>query len=1395
MARRKSINHVNDILGKLKDKLLMDSVDFESYIPNIIEFCESKKYLNLGAQGIKLFPLQKIILKTFYRGQRGNEKLNLTEDELNLLYKLKLDNVIEKYYSGTLFRELVLVLGRRCVSGDTIIFDAITGESKTIANWHETEAILNVWTYNEESKHFEINEASTISQGERECFRVTLDNGDYVDCTDNHPLLTPAGWKELKYLQVGDKVAQADCIPKPDDGEGLEEYEAAILGYIIGDGNCTTSRCYFTTEDKQVVEHLQECLSKLSDNMIVKYDNNDLSPYQYSLRQRDIKYKTCEKNSKSITGRDTSDLFKFLSKHGLQGKTAKHKRVPYAVFSASSRAKAAFLNAYFSCDGHFSSGNIPKIELYSVNENLLKDTQSLLSSLGIFCQIYSKTSNCQIKSKTDEQIYQYKNHKSYRLHIARQLDISKFITFIGGSKTYTASRVLKNVNTEHEIFFKRIESIQTLGPKNTYDLSVYDHNCHNFIINNGLQMHNSGKDFMTALMALYEVMTLLEIPGGNPFKYYDMAAGNPIYILTVATSSDQARILFNEMKTRMQVSEYFKNKIGKIESERIWFLTPEDKMVNKQLIDEGLENATTDGSVAIMTGHSNSESLLGKRIFTLLLDEVASFKNTGSATSGERIYSALTPATADFKHPTKIKAGSIDDENPQGLPVLDSKIMSISSPRSEEGVFYRMYKEAPEVPERLAFRQPTWNVNLKFTEGSLRNEFKLMSAVEFAMEFGADFSGTGGELFIPSRYVDEAFELGRELGLSNRIVGRPGLTYYAHLDPAATSHNYALVILHVEDRIRVTEDDNRIRRKDKIKLFVVDHIKAWQPTATASISVNMVDEYIIELAKRFRFAMVSYDSWNSLSSIQKLRSKGIPSKMTQFRKQYKMHIYDHLEHLLVNHQIALPATGEWASTLEGELKHLKRQYGANGFRIGPDDEATITTDDLCVDINTIVFTNKGSKKIKDVEPGDEILGANGEYSVVEDVGIHPNSRKCFEIQPFYGLGVKVTENHPVEVLREGCRMFVEAQHLRMSDKVLRSWNVTSKPFCHDLSKCVKNSDSKHHNVEYVRDDLIRHQNPNAKWHKRFICPTQPFGYICGLYLAEGNIGHHSVVFAGNINEVAIQENMRQYSVEVFGVDPTMPHQKEGDGCQTQVNSVILRDYFLDVFGYQKAIDKNIPYDFMIAPVEFQKELIKGYFDGDGSFNAKCITFTTTSRRLALDVQNLLLRMRVVSSISISKRKGKTCLINGKNVNYNSDLYNVRITDSRSYNELSNILGLGLHKEQSKYHTVKYDFILLNTIAVKIRSIKEIPIMKQVANIKVTDSTFVANCVNTHNCDALAGACGSAIEVSYAGYPKGGTVYVPQSHDMMEQRWKVGTSSYSNNQWSHLYRKFGYNPGS
>jgi hypothetical protein len=91
--------------------------------------------------------------------------------------------------------------------------------------------------------------------------------------------------------------------------------------------------------------------------------------------------------------------------------------------------------------------------------------------------------------------------------------------------------------------------------------------------------------------------------------------------------------------------------------------------------------------------------------------------------------------------------------------------------------------------------------------------------------------------------VDRAFDLGGELG--DKHLGIRGMAYYAHLDPATRSDNYALIIMHYEDALAIREDERGIRRKERRKYFIVDHMKTWKPSITEEVNVKEVDEYII----------------------------------------------------------------------------------------------------------------------------------------------------------------------------------------------------------------------------------------------------------------------------------------------------------------------------------------------------------------------------------------------------------------------------------------------------------------------------------------------------------------------------------------------------------------------
>jgi len=438
------------------------------------------------------------------------------------------------------------------------------------------------------------------------------------------------------------------------------------------------------------------------------------------------------------------------------------------------------------------------------------------------------------------------------------------------------------------------------------------------------------KDFVSSIIAVYEAMRLLECPGGNPYSFYHISESNPITILTVATEAKQSAIAFREIKDKIQNSKYFEDKIDIAgwQQGTIRLFTKRDFLKNKELKEKGLPPDT--GSIAVRVGHSNSDSLLGEQIFVLILDEVASFKQTQGAASGERILTALTPSLTTFVRTIKEK-----DENGNEVErkVFDSKLICISSPRGEEGMFYGLYKNGNQQPDRLICRLATWEVNSNLTEEALRKSYSYLNDEEFEMEYGAHFSGMAGKNFFMKEKVEDCFKYGLQI----RPVGEPGKVYFAHLDPARNSHNYALIIVHKEMFLNPETNLGDY-------YIVIDHIKFWSPTADKPIDVEEVDEYMISLKRKFYLHLVTYDRWNSESSIKKLIKHGIPAKCTDFTTRYQKLIYDNLEFLVNSGRLRIPHH----PLFKQEMLNLQRKYTENGYKVYAKKEGGIApgTDDL-----------------------------------------------------------------------------------------------------------------------------------------------------------------------------------------------------------------------------------------------------------------------------------------------------------------------------------------------------------------------------------------------------------------------------------------------------------------
>jgi len=450
----------------------------------------------------------------------------------------------------------------------------------------------------------------------------------------------------------------------------------------------------------------------------------------------------------------------------------------------------------------------------------------------------------------------------------------------------------------------------------------------------------SGKTFLFSVIALYEAMKLLEVPGGDPYALYKLGRGSEISILTVATSADQAKLAFTETREKLINSPYFSDKFRPegIGIDSMYLLTPQDKKDNISLRKKGV--SPSKGSICIEVGHSNSSALRGKQIFVLLFDEIAQYVQTSGTSSDERLYSSLEPSVNTFFRIVEVcgKYGNpIFDEKGKRVvkKIFDGKIISISSPLGSEGKLYQLFTQAPNKSLRLACRLPTWQVNESLTEEDLRNNSDL-SEDQFRQEYGAEFSGAGGTSFFQRECIEKIFHNSQIRGAKFVNMGSPGTVYFAHLDPASISHNYALVITHKELYLN--------KETKSVDFYVVvDHIKYWSPLKGKPIRVEEVDEYMIGLKNRFFFGLVTYDQWHSASSIEKLKKAGIPAKCTHFNRRYMMKIYDELYQLVVGEKIIIPKH----DLLKKEMIGLQRKLTqSNGYKVMPSSTGPVQSDDL-----------------------------------------------------------------------------------------------------------------------------------------------------------------------------------------------------------------------------------------------------------------------------------------------------------------------------------------------------------------------------------------------------------------------------------------------------------------
>jgi hypothetical protein len=384
----------------------------------------------------------------------------------------------------------------------------------------------------------------------------------------------------------------------------------------------------------------------------------------------------------------------------------------------------------------------------------------------------------------------------------------------------------------------------------------------------------SGKSFLVSAIALYELYRLIAM--GHPQARYGLMEFDQIVLLNVAKNEEQAKnAIFSKIKQTVLSSPFFSPYIGKDTELEMRFFTEHDRKENERREARNLNPFS--GSLTLKCGSSSASGLVGLTCWCIIMDEVAAMAGDNPDSGLDyALYNDLKPSLATFGR--------------------DGKIMMLSNPKGPIGLLYDLHENRQDDPSTLIMRLPTWLSNPNIEKDFLDKE-KRKDPTEFQMQYGAEFGASSSDPMFAPDAVQRMFA---SMSMVSRAeYGQPLVEYYCHLDPARTSDYYAIVIAHSENMYGFIGPDFK-----PLKRIVIDHVHFWSPQAkNQPIPERDVEDYVIDLHKKFRFKQVSIDQWNSQSSVIKLKSRGINIVERQFNKEYKEKIYTELTQLIRDDRI------------------------------------------------------------------------------------------------------------------------------------------------------------------------------------------------------------------------------------------------------------------------------------------------------------------------------------------------------------------------------------------------------------------------------------------------------------------------------------------------------------
>jgi len=315
--------------------------------------------------------------------------------------------------------------------------------------------------------------------GIKSVYRITLTNGNFIEATADHLVLTCEGhkgrrmWRSVSELSPGMRLIQRTDTTIATTGDTILEAEAALAGWLQGDGfvgqYATGTNRSLTIEAMSVNEDEHRYVDTLLETVFATAHAHE-SNVQAMNPALDIR-------RKRLYG---EHLRTFVADYSLLDRRLE-MQVPPSIYRAGRNVVTAYLRALFQADGCVrirEERQSADIVFGSISPKLATGVSHLLSNLGIFNRVQVGHD-----SREDRQDY-------YHVIIAwadgRQL-FSDLIGFVSGDKQAKLANALvmpgRNVAASRDEVIVKIEYV---ADEVVYDIETESHS---FLTNN-VVVHN-----------------------------------------------------------------------------------------------------------------------------------------------------------------------------------------------------------------------------------------------------------------------------------------------------------------------------------------------------------------------------------------------------------------------------------------------------------------------------------------------------------------------------------------------------------------------------------------------------------------------------------------------------------------------------------------------------------------------------------------------------------------------------------------------------------------------------------------------------------------------------------------------------------------------------------------